>query len=43
MKILKFPEEVIEEAETYLKYYECDEEADRKINKLSPEMKERIV
>jgi DNA mismatch repair ATPase MutS len=28
MKILKFPIEVVEVAEKYLKYYECNEELD---------------
>ena len=39
MKILKFPDEVVNVAQNYLEYYECDEEADAMVNKLTDEVK----
>ena len=35
MKMLKFPEEVVQIAQNYLEYYECDEKGDAVVNDLS--------
>ena len=42
MRMLNFPKEVVHIAENYLEYYECDEQADAKVNKLSDVVKDQI-
>lgn len=42
MRMLNFPNGVVHMAENYLEYYECDEQADAKVNQLSDVHKEQI-